>query len=63
MASNQSTPPNSGLTLQEQLFASIKQAFPDAVAKIPVGALARVTGFAAITDDFSPAADVVEIRK
>ena len=33
MASNQSTPPNSGLTLQEQLFASIKQAFPDAVAK------------------------------
>ena len=33
MASNQSTPANSGLTLQEQLFASIKQAFPDAVAK------------------------------
>ena len=33
MASNQSTPANSGLTLQEQLFASIKQAFPEADAK------------------------------
>ena len=33
MASNQSTLANSGLTLQEQLFASIKQAFPDAAAK------------------------------
>lgn len=33
MASNQSTSANSGLTLQEQLFAAIKQAFPDAEAK------------------------------
>lgn len=33
MASNPSTPSTSGLTLQEELFASIKQAFPDAVAK------------------------------
>ena len=33
MASGQSTPSTSGLTLQEQLFASIKQAFPDADAK------------------------------
>ena len=33
MASNQSTPANPGLTIQEQLFASIKQSFPDAVAK------------------------------
>jgi hypothetical protein len=33
MASNPSTPSTSGLTLQEELFASIKKAFPDAVAK------------------------------
>ena len=33
MASGQSTPSTSGLTVQEQLFASIKQAFPDADAK------------------------------
>lgn len=33
MASGQTTPSTSGLTLQDQLFASIKQAFPAAEAK------------------------------
>jgi hypothetical protein len=33
MESGQSTPSTSGLTVQEQLFAAIKQAFPDAEAK------------------------------
>ena len=37
--------------------------FPEAEARMSLGALASVTGLAAITDDLSPAADVVEIRK